>query len=55
MKLDVLVIAAHPDDAELNAGGTIASLVAEGKKLGSWTLLVVRWAHVEPRKRAKLR
>lgn len=34
MKLDVLVIAAHPDDAELNAGGTIASLVAEGKKVG---------------------
>jgi len=34
MKLDVLVFAAHPDDAELNAGGTIASLVAEGKKVG---------------------
>ncbi|MBO6792387.1 MAG: bacillithiol biosynthesis deacetylase BshB1 [Balneolaceae bacterium] len=34
MKLDVLVFAAHPDDAELNAGGTIASLVTEGKKVG---------------------
>ncbi len=34
MKLDVLVFAAHPDDAELNAGGTIASLVKEGKKVG---------------------
>lgn len=34
MKLDVLVFAAHPDDAELNAGGTIAALVLEGKKVG---------------------
>ncbi len=34
MKLDTLVFAAHPDDAELNAGGTIAALVAEGKKVG---------------------
>ena len=34
MKLDVLVIAAHPDDAELNAGGTIAAMVAQGKKVG---------------------
>lgn len=34
MKLDVLVFAAHPDDAELNAGGTIAALVHEGKKVG---------------------
>ncbi len=34
MELDVLVIAAHPDDAELNAGGTIASLVKEGKNVG---------------------
>lgn len=34
MKLDVLVFAAHPDDAELNIGGTIASLVADGMKVG---------------------
>ena len=34
MKLDVLVFAAHPDDAELNCGGTIAALVAQGKKVG---------------------
>jgi len=34
MKLDVLVFAAHPDDAELNAGGTIASLVKDGKRVG---------------------
>jgi bacillithiol biosynthesis deacetylase BshB1 len=34
MKLDVLVFAAHPDDAELGCGGTIASLVSEGKKVG---------------------
>lgn len=34
MKLDVLVFAAHPDDAELSCGGTILSLVAAGKKVG---------------------
>ncbi|UXP31081.1 bacillithiol biosynthesis deacetylase BshB1 [Reichenbachiella agarivorans] len=34
MKLDVLVFAAHPDDAELTCGGTILSLVASGKKVG---------------------
>ena len=34
MKLDVLVFAAHPDDAELGCGGTIASLVKQGKKIG---------------------
>ena len=34
MKLDVLVFAAHPDDAELSCSGTIASLIAEGKKVG---------------------
>lgn len=34
MKLDILVIAAHPDDAELSAGGTIVSNVAKGRKVG---------------------
>ena len=34
MKLDVLIFAAHPDDAELGMGGTIAKLVAEGKSVG---------------------
>lgn len=34
MNLDVLVFASHPDDAELNCGGTIAALVADGKKVG---------------------
>lgn len=34
MKLDVLVFAAHPDDAELSCGGTILSLVKQGKKVG---------------------
>jgi len=34
MKLDLLVIAAHPDDAELAAGGTIVSNVAKGRKVG---------------------
>ncbi|WP_103925912.1 bacillithiol biosynthesis deacetylase BshB1 [Algoriphagus boritolerans] len=34
MKLDILVIAAHPDDAELGCSGTIAAQVAQGKKVG---------------------
>jgi N-acetylglucosamine malate deacetylase 1 len=34
MKLDILVLAAHPDDAELGCGGTIAKHVAEGYKVG---------------------
>jgi N-acetylglucosamine malate deacetylase 1 len=34
MKLDLLVIAAHPDDAELGCGGTIAKHLAAGKKVG---------------------
>ncbi len=34
MKLDVLVFAAHPDDAELNCGGTISALISQGKNVG---------------------
>jgi bacillithiol biosynthesis deacetylase BshB1 len=34
MKLDLLIIAAHPDDAELGCAGTIARLKAAGKKVG---------------------
>ena len=33
-KLDILVFAAHPDDAELGCSGTIASHVAKGYKVG---------------------
>jgi bacillithiol biosynthesis deacetylase BshB1 len=33
-KLDVLVFAAHPDDAELGCSGTIVSLITQGKKVG---------------------
>src|SRR5438477_8052030 len=32
--LDYLVIAPHPDDAELGAGGTIPLLLAEGARVG---------------------
>ena len=32
--LDCLVVAAHPDDAELSLGGTIALLLAQGKRVG---------------------
>ncbi len=34
MKLDILVFGAHPDDAELGAGGTIAKEISNGKKVG---------------------
>ena len=34
MKLDILVMAAHPDDAELSCSGTILKHVAAGKKVG---------------------
>lgn len=34
MKLDILVFGAHPDDAELGAGATIAKEIAKGKKVG---------------------
>src|SRR5438105_3112328 len=34
MELDYLVIAAHPDDAELGVGGAIMSLKAAGARVG---------------------
>ncbi len=34
MKLDILVFAAHPDDAELGCGGTIIQQIEAGKKVG---------------------
>lgn len=34
MKLDLLVFAAHPDDAELSCSGTILSFTSKGKKVG---------------------
>ncbi|MHA2390558.1 MAG: bacillithiol biosynthesis deacetylase BshB1 [Promethearchaeota archaeon] len=34
MDLDILVIGAHPDDAEIGCGGTIAHYKKRGKKIG---------------------
>ncbi|WP_020528523.1 bacillithiol biosynthesis deacetylase BshB1 [Flexithrix dorotheae] len=34
MKLDILVLAVHPDDAELSCSGTILSHIHQGKKVG---------------------
>src|SRR5579859_5556670 len=34
MKLDILVLAAHPDDAEISCGGTIAKHIGLGFKVG---------------------
>ncbi|MCW4450610.1 bacillithiol biosynthesis deacetylase BshB1 [Kaistella sp. BT6-1-3] len=33
MKVDILAIGAHPDDAELGCGGTLAKMISEGKKV----------------------
>lgn len=33
MKVDILAIGAHPDDVELGCGGTLAKMIAEGKKV----------------------
>ncbi len=34
LKLDILVLASHPDDAELGCGGTIAKHIALGNRVG---------------------
>lgn len=34
MKLELLVLAAHPDDAEMSCGGTLAAEIANGRKVG---------------------
>ena len=34
LKLDILVLSAHPDDAEISCGGTIAKHVSMGYKVG---------------------
>lgn len=34
MKLDILAFAAHPDDVESSAAGTLLRYIAEGKKVG---------------------
>lgn len=34
MKLDILVLAAHPDDTELGCGGTVAKHIHDGHKVG---------------------
>ena len=34
MKLDILALAAHPDDTELGCSGTIAAQIAQGHKVG---------------------
>jgi N-acetylglucosamine malate deacetylase 1 len=33
-KLDILAIAAHPDDVEISCSGTLLKAVADGKKVG---------------------
>jgi LmbE family N-acetylglucosaminyl deacetylase len=43
MKYDALVIAAHPDDAETQMGGTLARLTDRGQRI-----LLVDLTHGEP-------
>ena len=52
MNLDVLVFAAHPDDAELGMGGTILKLITSGKKIG---LIDLTKAELSTRGNVKLR
>ena len=52
MNLDVLVFAAHPDDAELGMGGTIIKLITSGKKIG---LVDLTKAELSTRGNVKLR
>ena len=41
MKLDVLIFAAHPDDAELACAGTILSLIDEGKTNTTYLIVIL--------------
>lgn len=34
MKLDILAFAAHPDDVEISAGGTLLKYISDGKSVG---------------------
>ena len=34
-EVDVLAIGAHPDDIEICCGGTVAQLVARGRRVGA--------------------
>jgi len=34
LKLDILVLSVHPDDAELGCAGTILKHIAQGRKVG---------------------
>jgi bacillithiol biosynthesis deacetylase BshB1 len=52
MNIDVLVFAAHPDDAELGMGGTIIKLITSGKKIG---LVDLTKAELSTRGNVKLR
>lgn len=47
--LDILVVAPHPDDAEISVGGTILNAIAEGKRVG-----VIELTNGEPTPRGSL-
>jgi bacillithiol biosynthesis deacetylase BshB1 len=53
MKLDLLAIAAHPDDAELTCGGTLALAAKQGHKVGILDLVAGEaGTHGTPTRRA---
>lgn len=54
MKLDLLAIAAHPDDAELTCGGTLALAAKQGHKVGILDLVAGEaGTHGSPTRRAQ--
>jgi bacillithiol biosynthesis deacetylase BshB1 len=54
MKLDLLAIAAHPDDAELTCGGTLALAAKQGHKVGILDLVAGEaGTHGSPARRAQ--
>ena len=54
MKLDLLAIAAHPDDAELTCGGTLALAAKQGHKVGIVDLVAGEaGTHGSPARRAQ--
>jgi len=44
MNLDLLAIAAHPDDVELTCGGTLLKMAQRGYKTGILDLTAAKWA-----------
>ena len=53
--LDVMVIAPHPDDAELGMGGAILKMLSDGLAVGILDLTCLLYTSPSPRDRQKSR